>query len=364
MKQELDKAAPQYPKKVLFLITKATWGGAQRYVYDLATHLPRERFEAVVAFGQSGKLVEKLATAGVAVTHITDLGRDVAVISDLRSFFAIWKLLRVQKPDVIHLNSSKAAALGALAARLARVPRIIFTVHGWPFKEERGYFATRAIRAISWFTAILSHAVIVVSKEDEQLGTSMWGLEKKIVYIPLGIETPDFLSRDEASAILPTPNPSSPRIVTIAELTANKGIRFAIEAISQLKKSGTNVSYFIIGDGEERVSLETLVQTLHLNDCVHFLGFIPEASRYLKAFDMFLLPSVKEGMPYVLLEATAAGLPFITTTAVPGGTIEPGNARVIADAITKAMVSQNASQPTSISSLSEMIEKTTATYKA
>ena len=76
------------PKKVLFLITKATWGGAQRYVYDLATHLPQD-FEPVVACGTSGKLANDLLHAGIGGRRIPSLGRDVAITSDIRSFFEI-----------------------------------------------------------------------------------------------------------------------------------------------------------------------------------------------------------------------------------------------------------------------------------
>src|ERR1700734_3367295 len=123
--------------KVLFLITKGTWGGAQRYVFDLATNIPRGRFEAVVAYGQKGKLAEDLTNAGVRTLQLPSLGRDVAVVSDIKSFFEILKLLRKERPDVLHLNSSKAAALGAPAARIAGVKKIIFTVHGWPFRENR-----------------------------------------------------------------------------------------------------------------------------------------------------------------------------------------------------------------------------------
>src|SRR3990167_9882253 len=156
------------PKRttVLFLITKAAWGGAQRYVYDLATHLPPE-FEPIVACGTSGKLANDLLHADIGGRQIPSLGRDVAVISDIKSFFEIWKCIREVRPDVVHLNSSKAAALGAIAARIAGVQRIVFTVHGWPFNEKRGAIVRAFIYYVSMFTVLLSHAVIVVSKSDE-----------------------------------------------------------------------------------------------------------------------------------------------------------------------------------------------------
>src|SRR5271170_6521365 len=82
MRQEGATEAVTGPKKVLFLITKATWGGAQRYVYDLATNLPKEQFEVVVAYGQPGKLSEDLTTAGIRTIPIPALSRDVAIASD------------------------------------------------------------------------------------------------------------------------------------------------------------------------------------------------------------------------------------------------------------------------------------------
>src|SRR5438132_73622 len=123
--------------KVLFLITKATWGGAQRYVFDIATSLP-EQFKAAVAFGLPAEASAKEGVPGrlsallehhkVETHTLSALGRDVAIISDIKSFFQILALLRKLRPDVIHLNSSKAAGLGALAARIVGIPKIITTI--------------------------------------------------------------------------------------------------------------------------------------------------------------------------------------------------------------------------------------------
>jgi glycosyltransferase involved in cell wall biosynthesis len=374
MRQEPEKRSPKKPQKVLFLITKANWGGAQRYVYDLATNLPKGQFEVAVAYGLPGKLSEVLAAHDVRLIPVMDLGRDVDLLSDFRALFQIFSLLRKERPDVVHLNSSKAAALGAVAARLARIARIIFTVHGWPFKENRGSFSSSMIRAVSWLTAILSTAVITVSKEDEYIGTSMRGIATKVRYIPIGINIPEFVPRDMASLILPPSMQTDsdwPRLVTIAELTANKGLSYAIEAILLLKELETNVSYTIIGEGEERERLAAQAQSLGISDRVHFLGFIPDAARYLKAFDLFILPSIKEGMPYVLLEAGMAQLPIISTsvvdpmffelspTAIP---VKPADPQALADAILKILHTKTLLPQPPISSFSDMINQTIEAY--
>ena len=331
------------PKKVLFLITKATWGGAQRYVYDLATHLSREQFEPVVAYGEQGVLSEKLDGKNIETHPLPSLGRDIALVSDVSSFFEIITCVRRVRPDVLHLNSSKAAALGALAGRIVGVKRIVFTVHGWPFNEKRNEFARVMLYLISWLTAFLSHEVIVVSKSDGVQGGKMRWISKKIHYVSTGIEIPFFLSREEASASLSLPE-TPLRVGTIAELTPNKGLRYGIEAISILKEQGVDVSYTIIGDGEQRAELEDIATEFGVEDRVTFIGFKQDAARYLRAFDVFVLPSVKEGMPYVLLEATFADLPIVTTNVIDPDfvrrysmrPVEPADPEALAAAIQQA----------------------------
>src|SRR3989344_323690 len=102
-------------KKILFVITKSNWGGAQKYVFDLATNLPKEEFEPVVACGGGGMLAKRLRAEKIRVVEVPSLERDISFIKEIRAFFFLWKLFQKEKPDVVHLNSSKAAALGALA---------------------------------------------------------------------------------------------------------------------------------------------------------------------------------------------------------------------------------------------------------
>lgn len=371
----------------MFLITKATWGGAQRYVLDLATHIPQDEFEPIVAFGERGRLSNMLADSGIPIRPIPSLGRDIALISDVTSFFQILICLWRVRPDVVHLNSSKAAALGALAARIigalpaGRQANIIFTVHGWPFNEKRSSLPRTLIYLISWFTALMSHATIVVSRSDEVQGKKMSAVADKIHYIPIGIEAPEYLSREEAIQYLCGKVPALkktlnvPRIGTIAELTANKGISFAIEAIALLKRQGVNVLYMVLGEGEERGHLKTLARTSGVAERVLFSGFVSDAARYLKAFDVFLLPSIKEGMPYVLLEAGAAGLPIVMTTVVNPEVgerfqhiraVPPADPEALAEALIETMREREENELFPSQNhfpLSDMVEKTALLYR-
>ena len=367
---------PQNSRRVLFVITKATRGGAQKYVFDLATALSPQDFSASLAYGERGELAAKLAERGVATHAISAMGRDIALVSDVMSFFQILHLLRQVRPDIVHLNSSKAAALGALAARITGVPRIVTTIHGWPFKEHRSAPMRAFIYGVSWLTCLLSDRVIVVSKRDEEIGRAMLGLKKKIVYIPLAVEAIEFLSREDASAeiekIRTIENPALPRVVTIAELTGNKGLVYGIDAIAELKLRNIPVRYFVIGAGELREALEEHAIEKQVENDVVFLGFVEHASRLLKAFDVFLLPSIKEGMPYVLLEALEAGLPIVATDVIDPAfqenheratLVPPRNAALLADALERALEQETGAGAATKRTLKALVEETVALYK-
>src|SRR5690606_30501769 len=139
-------------RKILFLITKSNWGGAQRYVYDLAAGLPEEEFETLVALGGDGPLTDKLRSQGVRVVPLPALQRDMSIDKDIQSFFDIWAIIRVERPHIFHVNSSKAGLFGALIGRLAGVPKIIFTAHGWGFNEDRPGWQKLAIKFGHWLT--------------------------------------------------------------------------------------------------------------------------------------------------------------------------------------------------------------------
>lgn len=304
--------------KVLFVVTKSNWGGAQRYVYDLATGLPMDHFETAVALGGSGPLIQKLHEQRVRVLPIFSLTRDINTTSDLFSFFEMWSIFHREKPAVVHLNSAKAGGVGALAARFARVPLIIFTAHGWAFNEDRPLWQQLVIKFFSWLTVVLSHKTIAVSEAVHKDTQNWLFVQNKVVTIHNGVDSTEFLSREEARSLLfahteaqvPT---GSIIIGTIAELHKNKGLPYAIEAIATLAKKDPSLFYFILGTGEEQKKLASLIKQHGLQERVFLFGFVENAAKYLKAFDAFILPSVKEGLPYVLLEAGLAGLPVVAS---------------------------------------------------
>lgn len=336
--------------KILYVITKSNWGGAQRHVYDLAVTMKEKGHVPVVALGGEGMLMKRLEDVGVKVHPINSLGRDISVGRDAVSFKAIFNIIKREKPDVLHLHSPKVAGLGALAGRILRVKKIIVTVHGWSFNEDRPIAQRLLIASFSWLTTLLAHKTILLSEREYSQALHFPGVKGKLVLIPLGIKQPVFLSIDGARQEIAKRigmdlNELGKRLLigTVAELHPNKGIFHLVNAMEQVAKDHPNAVCVIMGDGQDAASLRLLVKGKKLENNFFLVGYVENAAEYLKAFNIFALPSVKEGLPYAILEAAFASLAVVATTVggVPemvedmksGVLVQPKNSRELAHAL-------------------------------
>ncbi len=336
-------------KKLLFVITKSNWGGAQKYVFDLASRLPKDKYEISVALGGDGVLITKLRAERIKVIPIKSLERDVNLGKDLSSFFELIKIIKQERPDIVHLNSSKIGLFGSLAARLLRVPKIIFTAHGWAFNEDRHPAIKFGLKLLSWATAFSAKNIIVLSDKELRQTIDFPLAKNKVAKIYNGISDEKKFSKEEAKKILLNAIQENRKklfpdlveglpynflenktiIGTISELHPNKGLEYAIKAISSLRglaksrlcrgssiqsgQSHNNFVFIIIGDGVEEKKLKNLIKENKLENHVFLAGFIDNAGKLLNGFDIFTLTSLKEGLPYCLLEAGICGLPIVAS---------------------------------------------------
>jgi glycosyltransferase involved in cell wall biosynthesis len=298
--------------KILYLITKATAGGAQLYVEQLATAARVSGAEVAVAYGIPGQLAEMLSNKAIRTLPISGLTRNVHLFEELKAFKDLVVLLRNERPAVVHLNSSKAGALGALAARISGCKTVVFTAHGWPHKEPRPFMARFLIWLASWITVGLVTKVIVVSEDDYRRAPVLFS-RKKLYLIHNGIEHIEFLAKVEARTALAPEARNVTWILTLGELHSNKGTDVLIKAYAELLHSHPETRLIIIGGGERKAELRTLIKELGLEDQVMLTGFLAEGRKYLLAADIFAFPSLKEGLPFALLEAGYAGLPVVAS---------------------------------------------------
>lgn len=302
-------------KRVVHLITKGEpFGGAQHYLHTLATHLPKETFESIVLCGTGDELKNRLIEKGVSVETIPHLSRNINPLSEVRAFLTLTKKLKELRPDILHTNSSKAGLLGALAGRLARVPRIIFTGHGWSSNEGRPWIIRKFFLCLHWATILLSDRTICVSKKTKNDVSGLRSVRNKTCVVYNGMSAFDMEEKNTARIFFKTKYPTSDTemlwLGTISELHPNKGLDLLIEALARIT---VPFQFFIIGEGEERENLEQLIKDHRLEHKVFLVGKIPNAKKYLKAFDIFTLTSRTEALPYTILEAGYAGLPVLAS---------------------------------------------------
>jgi len=323
--------------KILYCITKSNFGGAQRYIYDLATNLRKSyqpNSDVVIAHGGNGRLAGKLRKVGINTHYLPSAQRDFNVLKEITLASELMGCFFAHRPNIIHLNSSKMGALGTFIGRMYwlyslvaslftsyPVPTIIFTAHGWAFEETRFSLIKRRIMLLfQAITVILSTKTIAVSKHTKHVITQKCGfLENSITVIHNGVEnfdrSPKQQARETIQANVSTPiNANRQLIGTIAELHHNKGLDTLIDAGRELKDtSKKDFHILIIGSGEEQERLQSLADENDALDIVHFAGYTEHARTLLHAFDVFVLPSRKEGFPYAILEAGIAARPTIAS---------------------------------------------------
>ena len=299
------------------MITKSNLGGAQRYVLDLAIAM-QSSYDVSVACGPGGPLIDRLEAAGVNVIKINHFQRDVSLLKEVRAFFELHHAIKHVNPDVIHLNSTKAGVIGALVAKLTRVPLIVFTAHGWPYLEPRNTLFRLLTWLGSFITTILSDQTIVVSHNDSQNAPTKRSRESAPV-IHTAVPTTTLPDRTTARHnlypdVMIANHIGDFWLVSLAELNYNKNILFAIQAVIEHNLNHERkIFYTILGDGVLMEKLQSYVKLNGAENYIKLLGYTNDAAQQLNGFDGFLLPSKKEGLPYALLEAGAAGLPAIAS---------------------------------------------------
>ncbi len=367
--------------KICLGITQSNFGGAQRHVFDLAKALSK-RFDVAVIHGGSGVLAKKLDEEHITRHRLRSLERHMNPWGEVQSFFELVGLLRTEKPDVFHVHSSKMGFIGALAGRVAGVPRIVFTAHGWEFNAPRPWYQKALIYVLSLGIVFFAHRTIAISASIRDQMPAI--LRTKITVVHHGIERVSLLEKSEARAFLKSLAPllgDGIWIGTIAELHPVKGIPHAIRAIQTTLETHPEAHYIVIGEGDERPALRALIEKEGLQSNVHLVGFVADAARYLSAFDIFVLPSVSEALGYAILEAGSASFPVIVSNVggvpeiiehgVHGTLVPPRDSVSIATAIAELITDRELGERYGAAlrervkekfSLDRMVEQTVAEY--
>ncbi len=314
--------------KVIHIITMLELGGAQENTLFTVSHLDRSRFHPALWAGPGGILGEDAEkTLGEDFQIVPNLVRKLSLKNDLPALIWLWQKLRAEKkqdPDailILHTHSSKAGILGRIAGRLARVPVIVHTFHGFGFNDFQPALARLAYILAEKITGRITDCFIFVSRANqakaEQLGIGRAGQYR---LIRSGIALDEFRPHplDRSAKRKELGVGEGKLVVMVSNLKPQKNpLDFARVAGLTLKEI-PDAWFILAGDGELRPELEKLIAELGIQGRVKLLGWRRDVPQILWAADLMLLTSLWEGLPRVYPQAMAAGLAIVGTR-VDGG---------------------------------------------
>ncbi|WP_242318723.1 glycosyltransferase family 4 protein [Bacillus cereus group sp. BfR-BA-01349] len=313
-------------KKVVF-ICEALGGGVRRHLVDVLSNLDLNKYEVHVIHGTQRvddvflSAKNNLMRKGLYFYEVTEMVRELSLKNDIGATKLIIKMLREIKPQIVHCHSSKAGAIGRIAAKICGVKQVYYTPHAYVFQNPNLSAKKKFIyKNVEKLLGSLTTKVLHVSKGEEgfALGHKVISLNKSMV-VYNGISSPPTDSK------FPLKDCKEKLVVgTIARMDYQKNPWLFIRIAEQVIKENQNVEFVYIGDGEYFKEVSDYVKRNNLSEFIKLKGFHSNPDIELICFDIFLSTSLYEGMPYSLIEALSYKKPIIATDIV-------GNNEIVVD---------------------------------
>ena len=325
--------------RTLHIITRLIVGGAQENTLYTAEILNRKGYRVDVLIGPQagpeGSLIENAKRRNIPLFIEKSLVREINPIKDLICLLRLARFIRRQRYDIVHTHSSKAGILGRWAAWLAGCPIIVHTVHGWGFHDYQQSWLRFIYIALERLTSKITQRLIAVSKKDIHKGlAAKIGQRRDYVIIRSGIEIDEFSgpkkSREEMAREFGIP-PGAKVVGTVTRFSAQKSPMTFVRTASEVIKKVPEAFFMMVGDGPLRPVIEEQIRDLGIEDRMILTGLRRDVPELLQLFDIFLLTSLWEGLPRVIPQAMAAGLPVIASDV-------DGNAEIIKNSVNGILV--------------------------
>lgn len=341
--------------RVLHVITRLDPGGSTENTLLTVEGLDRRRFQCELLYGRTAVLpamaVALRDEVGLPLHEVPRLLRRVAPAQDFLALAHLWRYIRRGRFDLVHTHSSKAGFLGRVAARLAGVPRIVHTPHGHIFGGYFGLLATGLYIRLERWAARFTDRIITLSDQEQRdhLARGI-GRPDQLVTIPSGVDLKALPRPGETHAAVRKAMgvaADAPLVGTVARLVPVKGLAYLLEGARRILESAPEVILLIVGDGDLRGELESRARALGVGGRIRFVGFREDAARWIAALDVFVLPSINEGMGRVLVQAMAlevpvvasrvGGVPEVTGDGDAGILVPPRDPAAIAEAVLRLL---------------------------
>jgi len=305
------------PPRILH-IAPGEYGGGDSVVFSLVDMAREHGLQADVLVDNE-EMRQICTERGIGIFCFEGIVRPIRPVRDLSAAIRLKRIIR-GRYEVLHTHGSKGGAVGRLAARWARIPAVIHTVHGFAFHEHSSRLKTSVIAAAERIMARWCDKLIVVNTFDRQRALELGiGSKEKLVTVYNGVpesrlDSGRGINRRELLDELKIPN-NSFLCVFVGRLAPQKGLNHLIEAMAMVRDrmSSPAVHLALIGEGELRAEINEQVQKLNLSDRVHLLGFQSACLRWTGGCDLFVLSSLWEGHSITLLEAMGLGRPIVAT---------------------------------------------------
>ena len=333
------------PLKVMFVLRPVA-GGIKKHLFSLLQNLSQNKIQPMIVCSPEMPEQDYLGTLGAAIYHLP-ICPEINPIRDWQSARMLRRIIRQTEVDIVHAHSFKAGYISILADTLPfrrRNYALVCTFHNQLHRYDNVLknFVTAA--AASSIGKKVDH-VVVISRALLNEAVQMMRLPaEKVTCVYNGINPSEF-------AVLPPPSqfrqeqgiPEDALLIgTVARLIPQKGIQYLIEAAAILRDRFPKVRYVITGDGPMRQLLEQQVQEMGLAEIITFAGFRPKIDDFLAALDLFVLPTLEEGLSIAIMEAMAAAKPVVASdvggvpeliSAENGALVRPGDAESLAEGI-------------------------------
>ena len=330
------------PLRVLRVIARLNVGGPARHVTILDKGLRAAGFDTLLAHGDvspgEASLEALIDQAKIPSRRIAGLGRRISLVSDLRAFASLVRLVFQVCPDVVHTHTAKAGTLGRLAAFLYNATRprarrclVVHTFHGHVLTGYFGRAASMMVRAIERAQGVITDCVLVLSPRQRADIAERFRVADaaKVHVLPLGLEL-------EPLTVLPARLPSAAVVFGfVGRFVPIKNIPMLIAAFVEVHRRLPESRLFLVGDGDDRAAVEAQVAAQGLQDAIVFGGWRNDLTALYREIDVLVLTSLNEGTPVAAIEAMAAGLPVVATDV-------GGVADVIEDGVTGLLVPSGA----------------------
>lgn len=331
--------------KILFLFVHLDYGGAEVGLLTTLKNIDRSKFDCViVSIEKKGAIGEEIEKLGFRVLYLDDR----AGLSNISLIFKIIKILKAEKPDILHTSLFYANFFGRVAAIFKRVP-IIITEERSMYTEKKFYHVI-IDRLLSLFT----DKIIACSNSVLDFTVKQEGIPREKFFLIYNAVDRERFNISESKEDLRAKLGFSKNdfvIGTVGSVIPKKGHINLIKAVLAIKDAAPSCKLLIIGDGEKREELSSFVKSAGLDGRVFFLGPRKDIPQLMKCMDIFVLPSLQEGFPRTLLEAMYSGLCVIASniSGIPeliddgenGFLIHPGNINSIADKISEVYKNQD-----------------------